>query len=35
MAKQTILLVDQETDFLEWAKHLLEATGTRAYRDFG
>ena len=29
MARQTILLVDRETDFLEWAKHQLEATGTR------
>jgi len=33
MAKQTILLVDQETDFLEWAKHLLEATGTRVLTE--
>jgi DNA-binding NtrC family response regulator len=33
MAKQTILLVDQETDFLEWAKHLLESTGTRVLTE--
>lgn len=29
MAKQSILIVDRETDFLEWAKHQLEATGIR------
>ena len=29
MAKQTILIVDRETDFLEWAKHQLEAAGIR------
>lgn len=29
MGKQTILLVDRETDFLDWAKHQLEATGIR------
>ena len=33
MGKQTILLVDQETDFLEWASHLLEATGTRVLSE--
>ena len=33
MAKQTILLVDQETDFLDWAKHLLESTGTRVLTE--
>ena len=33
MGKQNILLVDQETDFLEWAKNLLEATGTRVLTE--
>jgi DNA-binding NtrC family response regulator len=33
MGKQTILLVDQETDFLDWAKHLLESTGTRVVTE--
>jgi DNA-binding NtrC family response regulator len=33
MGKQTILLVDQEADFLEWASHLLEATGTRVLSE--
>ncbi len=43
MAKQTILIVDRETDFLEWARHQLESATTRvltedsaesAYRTF-
>lgn len=29
MTQQTILVVDRETDFLEWAKHQLEVAGTR------
>lgn len=29
MSQQTILLVDRETDFLEWAAHQLEAPGVR------
>ncbi len=29
MSQQTILVVDRETDFLEWAKHQLEVAGTR------
>ena len=42
-AKQTILLVDRETDFLDWARHQLESPTTRvltetsadaAYRTF-
>ena len=33
MGKHTILLVDQETDFLDWAKHLLESTGTRVLTE--
>ena len=33
MAKQTILLVDRETDFLEWAAHQLEAAGVRVLTD--
>ena len=33
MGKQSILLVDQETDFLDWAKHLLESTGTRVLTE--
>jgi len=42
-AKQTILLVDRETDFLDWARHQLESPATRvlsetsadaAYRTF-
>lgn len=33
MPKQTILLVDRETDFLEWAAHQLEATGTRVLSE--
>lgn len=33
MSKQTILVVDRETDFLEWAKHQLEATGPRVLTE--
>ena len=33
MAKQTVLLVDQETDFLDWAKHQLETVGTRVITE--
>jgi DNA-binding response OmpR family regulator len=33
MVKQTILLVDQETDFLDWAKHQLETTGVRVITE--
>lgn len=29
MARQTILIVDRETDFLDWAKHQLESAGPR------
>jgi len=33
MPKQTILLVDRETDFLEWATHQLEAAGVRVLSE--
>ncbi len=33
MPKQIILLVDRETDFLEWAAHQLEATGARVLSE--
>ena len=33
MPKQTILLVDRETDFLEWAAHQLEAAGVRVLTE--
>lgn len=32
-AKQTILLVDRETDFLDWAKHQLESAGPRVLTE--
>jgi DNA-binding NtrC family response regulator len=32
-AKQTILLVDRETDFLEWAKHQLENENVRVLTE--
>jgi DNA-binding NtrC family response regulator len=33
MPKQTILLVDRETDFLEWAAHQLETAGVRVLTE--
>lgn len=33
MPKQTILLVDRETDFLDWAKHQLESAGPRVLTE--
>lgn len=33
MPKQTILLVDRETDFLEWAKHQLENENVRVLTE--
>ncbi|HRJ73288.1 MAG TPA: response regulator, partial [Terrimicrobiaceae bacterium] len=33
MAKQTILVVDRETDFLDWAKHQLEQAGPRVLTE--
>ncbi len=33
MAKQTILLVDHETDFLEWAQHQLESSTSRVLTE--
>ena len=31
--RQTVLIVDQETDFLDWAKHQLETTGVRVLAE--